>query len=219
MKIITLIILAIFVFIGFANLEAVGVEQNNIAQNLKAVPQNCSQLIITLGTGDSNADIYCFQKDSNGYWKQVYKFNGFVGKGGIGKASEGDVKSPSGYYTLGTAFGRLGNPGTKMPWRNITPNDYWDDNPNSSTYNTWQSSNPPKTERMYISAYNYGFVINYNLDRVPGAGSAIFFHVAYRYTLGCTGTSKDNVVKILKWLNPKYNPMILQCNSSDITKY
>ena len=200
-------------------METAGVTRDNIAQNLKSVPKSCSQLIITLGTGGSNAVIYCFQKDSDGYWQQVYKFSGFVGKGGIGKTSEGDVKSPYGYYTLGTAFGRLGNPGTKMPWRDITSNDYWDDDPYSSTYNTWQSSNPPKTEKMNITAYNYGFVINYNSNKVLGAGSAIFFHVAYSSTLGCTGTSQDNVIKILQWLNPEYNPLILQCNLTDINKY
>ncbi|MCM3728911.1 hypothetical protein M3226_25040 [Neobacillus cucumis] len=62
---------------------------------------------------------------------------------------------------------------------------------------------------MNIAAYTYGFVINYITQRTPNKGSAIFFHVGSGYTLGCTSTAQTNVVNILKWLDPKKNPVII----------
>jgi L,D-peptidoglycan transpeptidase YkuD (ErfK/YbiS/YcfS/YnhG family) len=72
---------------------------------------------------------------------------------------------------------------------------------------------------MDIPAYDYGFVINYNESRTPGKGSAIFFHVGTNYTAGCTATSKEQVVSILKWLNPEKNPVIIQSPVSELDKY
>ena len=96
--------------------------------------------------------------------------------------------------------------------------------PKSSLYNTWQSRKATEgqwssAENMAISAYNYGFVINYNTQRVPGNGSAIFFHISSGATLGCVGTSQSNVVSILKWLNPAKSPTIIMTPSSELGSY
>jgi len=190
----------------------------NITDHLKNIPPDCDQLILTVGEGDYDATIYCFERESN-IWTEKYVFAGFIGKNGLGKTAEGDMKSPSGYYSLGTAFGRIENPGTKMPFRLITKNDYWDDDVESATYNTWQTSDPPQTEKMDIPAYNYGFVINYNPECTKGLGSAIFFHCAESYTAGCTGTAQDNVIAVLQWLDPDKNPIICQCYRDEMDKY
>ncbi len=76
-----------------------------------------------------------------------------------------------------------------------------------------------KAENMKIGAYANGFVINYNTQRTPGKGSAIFFHIGNSYTLGCTATSEANVVKIMKWLDPAKNPVIIQTPTQNISNY
>lgn len=194
------------------------VNSDTLADNLKKIPADCDQLILTVGEGEYNATIYCFERKA-GAWAQMDSFKGFIGKNGMGKSAEGDKKSPVGYYPLGTAFGRAPNPGTKMPYRKITKNDYWDDDAKSPTYNTWQTNDPPKTEKMDITAYDYGFVIDYNPERVPGLGSAIFFHCANSFTDGCTGAAKKDVISVLKWLDPQKNPWICQCSREDLSEY
>jgi len=192
--------------------------QDNLANRLNKIPADCNQLILTVGEGGYSATIYCFARESDS-WVEAFSFPGFVGKNGIGATREGNPTSPEGYYSLGTAFGRIENPGTKMPFRMITKDDYWDDDVNSDTYNTWQTSDPPKTEAMDIPAYDYGFVINYNPQNIKGLGSAIFFHISRSYTAGCTGASQEDVIRVLQWLDPALNPQICQCYRTDLDKY
>ena len=161
----------------------------------------------------------------NGAWRQVASFTGNIGKNGFAyDKAEGDGHSPIGIFTLGTAFGRYSSPGTSMNYRQCTPNDFWVDDVNSTLYNTWQegpgSEKWNSAENMYIPPYNYGFVINYNTIKImPGKGSAIFFHVwsgAGHGTAGCTAIAEENVISILKWLNPSKNPVIILGPMSEV---
>ncbi|HLS09223.1 SH3 domain-containing protein [Lentibacillus sp.] len=177
--------------------------ERNDADKLNTVDGNNQLILVTTnGYGTNRARVQTFERNGNGTWDQLLDVPGFIGKNGFADSKkEGDMKSPTGKYTIGTAFGRSGNPGTKLPFRGITPDDVWVDDPESELYNTWQSKQETKdqwssAENMDIPAYTYGFVINYNTNQTPGAGSAIFFHVANSYTAGCTGVSQANVVKI-----------------------
>lgn len=188
---------------------------------------NSQQVILVTNkqASSSNARIQAFDK-SSGKWKKVYDFNGHVGKRGIGKASEGDAKSPEGKYSIGFAFGHGSKPSTSLPYRNITSDIVWVDDSNSKYYNTWQDKSKVNVdwnsaENMKINQYSRGFVINYNTNSVPGKGSAIFFHVNgnYGYTLGCTSASKANVERILAWINPSKAPVIIQTPESRLGNY
>ncbi|PFR56823.1 cell wall-binding protein, partial [Bacillus cereus] len=167
-----------------------------------------------------------FEK-TNGQWKQVHSMNGVVGKDGMtDNMSESSAAAPTGKYTIGTAFGRGGNPGTKLPYRQISSDDVWVDDSNSPVYNTWQkdSQNSGRwnsAEKMDIPQYDLGFVINYNTSRIPGKGSAIFFHISggYSYTLGCTATTRANVQSILQWIDPGKQPVIIQTPQSGLRNY
>ncbi|PEL06715.1 SH3 domain-containing protein [Bacillus sp. AFS017336] len=186
------------------------------------------QLIVVSASNEStrNALIETFEK-SGTTWKKLHTYTGVIGKNGmISNKHEGDYETPEGKYTITTAFGRNTNPGTKMTYRKITSNDVWVDDSNSKLYNTWQSASANNgrwktAEKMNISQYDYGFVINYNQARTPGKGSAIFFHIAGTsgYTAGCTATSKTNVVSILKWLDPAKKPLIIQTPLNKLSQY
>lgn len=183
-------------------------------------------LVTTDGFGTIDADIATFEK-VNGAWRQTAAFTGNIGVHGFAyNKVEGDGHSPIGIFSLGTAFGRYSNPGTSMNYRQTTPNDYWVDDADSPLYNTWQAGPADgrwnSAENMYIPQYNYGFVIGYNTsERIAGKGSAIFFHVwsgAGHGTAGCTATAQDNVINILKWLNPSKNPVIILGPVSEVLK-
>lgn len=162
----------------------------------------------------------------DGALKTVYvpakvPFQGVVGRNGVDKKKEGDGKSPTGIYSFGTAFGTVSRPtGIKMPYTVSTEHDYWIDDVNSLDYNKWVNyEGDPKErwasfERLKITPYKYSLVINYNTyDIVPGKGSAIFMHIessSSKGTAGCINISEINMLKILKWLDPSKDPILIQ---------
>ncbi|MCL2881972.1 MAG: hypothetical protein FWF45_03650 [Coriobacteriia bacterium] len=206
----------------------------NNAQTVNAMKNlgSARQLILVTAPSLSSrsATINTYQKTSSG-WHLVSSMPGILGKNGLGKTKEGDSRSPAGKYLVGMAFGEYGNPGTKLSYHLFKSGDVWVENPAyPSVYNTLQNvstSSPlwkdPANEKMYYIRpyYNYGFVIKYNTARTPGAGSGIFFHCSgsASYTAGCTAASQAHVVSVLKWLDPSYNPVIIQDSIAHLTNY
>ncbi|RYM05812.1 hypothetical protein EWH99_05220 [Sporolactobacillus sp. THM7-7] len=184
---------------------------------LRSISPDTNQLIVVTpgGYGRSSAAIHTYERKSGGKWQSVFSTPGIIGQNGFREAiSEGSKSSPIGLFTITQAFGRKPNPGTRMPYHRITADDVWVDNPRSPFYNTRQSMRRTgeTSEKMDIPAYDYGFVIDYNREkRIPGKGSAIFFHIAAGpHTLGCTAVSKPDMIEILKWLDPSKKPAIWQ---------
>ncbi|MGM9931482.1 SH3 domain-containing protein [Pradoshia sp.] len=196
-------------------------------EKMKNLGKSEQVILVTNKTAASNkATIQAFEK-TNGKWKRTYTLSGVIGKKGMTSSKkEGDMKTPTGKYTLGTAFYRSTVPTTKLSKKKITADSVWVDDSKSPLYNTWQSKSKTKgqwtsAENMNISQYDVGFVINYNTKRTPYKGSAIFFHVEGKsgYTAGCVATSKSNVNKILSWVKPAKNPVIIMTPEADIAKY
>lgn len=139
---------------------------------------------------------------------------GYRGVARPGAKREGDGKTPSGTYGFSFFFGVQSNPGVFFPYRRVNTYIYWDDDSASPRYNEWvdirKASAGRSPERMYnVPAYNYGAVIAYNTQRVPGLGSAIFLHVGTGgSTAGCVSLPVAQLVKILRWLRPASNPRI-----------
>ncbi|MCO7124190.1 L,D-transpeptidase family protein [Sporolactobacillus shoreicorticis] len=191
---------------------------------MKSIKKNNQLILVTTNKSRSSSVIVqTFSRDKHGKWKRIWIMNGITGKYGFTRNKhEGDKKAPAGEYTITKAFGRYKNPGTELSYHKITKYDVWVDNIHSRYYNTLQSMKKVHqySEKMNIPQYDYGFVINYNTKRIKGKGSVVFFHIARgKYTLGCTAVSKNNVVKLLKWLNPKKKPIIIQSPQSDLYRY
>lgn len=198
----------------------------NKAQALTTVTNNQQLILVTNKQASQvNVTVETFERDANGDWQPVFSTNGYIGKSGFSfNKKEGDGASPAGKFSIGTAFGSKGNPGTALPFRGITDDDVWVDDPESSLYNSWQSKKKSSdqytsAENMNIPLYRYGFVINYNTNRTPYRGSAIFFHIGNSYTLGCTAVSEANVIRLIKWLNPNKNPTIIQTPESGLRNF
>lgn len=189
---------------------------------------NAKQAIVvtTNGFGRINATITTFE-NINGTWKQISSFAGNIGRTGfVYNKLEGDGHTPIGIYSLGIAFGKYSNPGTSMNYRQSTSNDFWVDDSHSPLYNTWQNGPAngrwTSAEKMYIPQYNYGIVVNYNTTkRIPGKGSAIFFHVWSGQgsgTAGCISAAQNNVTSTLRWLKSSKNPVIIEGPMSEVLK-
>ncbi|HEY2167944.1 MAG TPA: L,D-transpeptidase family protein [Jatrophihabitantaceae bacterium] len=134
--------------------------------------------------------------------------------------SEEVPATPVGSFTLTQAFGKLSDPGTTMPYFQVTPGDWWISQP-GPLYNTHQLCTlacpflmrSPNTHLMdTVRAYNYALVLDYNrFPVVQGAGSAYFLHVttAGRPTKGCIGVAQPVMAGLLRWLLPSASPRIL----------
>lgn len=160
--------------------------------------------IITVVSSGTNAQVKFWEK-TNGNWKQVFSTSGKVGSQGVGSADEYHSRTPRGAYSLGFAFG-TSNPGTSLPFRQITNKSYWISNVNDSQYNSWQerSSSNKADEHMasYPTQYRYGVVINYNASRTKGAGSGFFLHCSNGApTAGCVAISTSHMSTVLQKLH------------------
>lgn len=138
---------------------------------------------------------------------------------------EGDKRSPAGVFGLGAAFG----PSAKAPYRGAWPwsavdaQDRFVDDPESPHYNTWtreptREQGPPQWRSAEaLSIYSLGLIIEHNTHPTPkpNAGSAIFLHAPISAnspspTLGCTSLARDELLKVLAWLKPEQQPILVQ---------
>ncbi len=159
--------------------------------------------ILTVVASGIRAHIILWTKNGD-VWGKSLETNGFVGKYGIGTVHEGSMRTPYGAYSLGFAFG-TSNPGTKLPFRQITSKSWWVEDSNDPNYNTWQEGDhfnkPSEHLADYPVQYKYAVVINYNTARTPGAGSGFFVHVSNgSYTAGCVSLPQDQMVRLLNTL-------------------
>ncbi|MBN2507267.1 MAG: L,D-transpeptidase family protein [Verrucomicrobia bacterium] len=156
-----------------------------------------------------------------GAWRAVFpSMPAVIGRNGLapaGTKAEGDGRTPSGVYRLGTAFGDEAVVPTNLAYRQATENDFWVDDPQSPQYNQWVSGIPQARsfERMKRDDdfYRLGIVIDYNTAPVvPGKGSAIFLHVWAGPdvpTSGCVALAREDVIRLLGWLDRAQHPVIV----------
>jgi len=131
-----------------------------------------------------------------------------IGRGGMrSDKREGDGATPCGNFPLRRVFYRPDRgprPRTALPTEALTESHGWCDAPGDPAYNTQvRLPYPGRSERLWrIDAlYDLIVVIGYNDEPVvPGAGSAIFMHVAgpgLAPTEGCVALKKPELVQLL----------------------
>ena len=151
---------------------------------------------------------------------------GLVGAGSADGPSkkEGDGKAPAGAFPLGPAFGFA--PRAEASWLRVnytplTPTVECVDDAASRRYNLivdreavgaadWSSS-----ERMRaFEGYRWGLVVGHNAQPpVAGRGSCIFLHIwagPDKGTAGCTAMREESLERLLRWLDPKKRPLLVQ---------
>lgn len=199
--------------------------------NMTDIIGNSKQLIFVCADSieTSKAQVYTFEK-VNGQWKQVFEpMKAVIGSRGFSyNKAEGDKKSPVGAFPVYRSFGMAENPGTKLDYTRFDEGDFWVDDENSPYYNTYQKGPAGgrwnSAEDLYRigDPYKYFIVIEYNTENpVAGKGSAIFMHIwkgENSSTSGCTAVSEENLLKIMKWLDPSSEPLILQFPVEHIEK-
>lgn len=187
-----------------------------------AFPSSSQVILVTrAGVSGPHAQVSAFDMDEGGWKPVIRKVPAMIGRNGFaisGEKREGDGKTPTGVYRFGFAFGYGPKIDSSMPYRQMTRNEIWVDDPASPDYNQLRKrgeTGAKSFEDMVLpdDRYKYGIVITYNMDPVvPGHGSAIFLHVwkdSKTPTSGCIAISEENILKLLKWLDPAKRPLII----------
>lgn len=134
---------------------------------------------------------------------------------------EGDGRSPAGIFELRQAFGYAPFK-TDYPYKVYKETDHCVDDVHSKYYNKivdstgidrdYQSHERMKFEKDY---YKYGIVVDHNgitdgAKSIRGAGSCIFIHIKSIPTAGCTVMRETQIKEIIRWLDDKKNPLLVQ---------
>ena len=146
------------------------------------------------------------------YNEREYKCS--IGKGGFSsQKKEGDGCTPCGIFQITDIFYRqdkIKNLSSNFQLKKISPLDGWCDDPNHTKYNTqikFPFSNSAEKLFRKDGLYDIICVTNHNQNPIiPGAGSAIFIHIAqnnYSATEGCIALKKDDLKEILLTINNK----------------
>lgn len=163
--------------------------------------------------GDYHATLSIYQVQ-DGKYVEVFSCDAVVGKNGPGKQSEGDTKTPLGTWTIGEAYGIKEDPGSLLPYTQVTDDMYWcATGSNGRKYNTllYKSDDPDndysEDEHLieYEVPYAYFLDLGYNAPGAPYAGNAIFLHCWIdpdHPTGGCVAVSEESMVKILQTVTP-----------------
>jgi L,D-peptidoglycan transpeptidase YkuD (ErfK/YbiS/YcfS/YnhG family) len=200
------------------------------------VPADCTQLIVGMAPtwNSMRGELRLFERAPGGDWSAVTgPFPVLFGKNGLAwgtglagqnepglRKKERDGRAPAGVFEIGQVFGYEAHlpAGGDYPYHQVTEADVWSDDPRSPNYNRHiviDPKNPPDNythEKMRSGdfAYHWLVEIRHNSDPpVPGAGSAIFFHIrrgVNRATTGCTTMAQENLVKLITWLRAKRHP-------------
>jgi L,D-peptidoglycan transpeptidase YkuD (ErfK/YbiS/YcfS/YnhG family) len=178
------------------------------------------------------AEVDLWQKDgqcwarSGGPWTALIGLNGFSDN-----HREGDDTTPTGIYRIGpVVYGNAPNPGYRGRYHRLVCGDWWDEDPTSPSYNTFQhvpcgqqplfggDSEPLWTETNYYPSLA---VVEYNSHPVvPYAGSAIFVHAATGApTTGCVSIPLADLDTFLRWLNPARFPTIAMGPIGEIGRF
>ena len=136
-----------------------------------------------------------------------------LGRGGVRRHKrEGDGATPAGIFPLRRVLyrpDRGGPAATKLPVAPISRDDGWCDDAADPAYNTQvRLPFPAGAERLWRDDHLYDLVvvIGHNDDPVvPGAGSAIFVHVAapgLAATGGCVALKRSDLERLIAVARP-----------------
>jgi len=185
-----------------------------------------AQQVIVVDAPDAastTATLTAYENDGNGWYEAVGPQPAVDGVHGWlpgASRTEGDGTTPEGIYGIGpTMYGVQPDPGTQFAYHQLVCGDWWDEDPASPTYNTFQhvacGTTPPfggDSEALWTegNAYPAFAVIDYNTPAAGPFGSAIFLHAdTGAPTLGCVSLPLGDLDAVLRWLNPALHPVIV----------
>jgi len=130
---------------------------------------------------------------------------------------EGDKRAPAGLFHLTDIFGYAPSHNYSLPYLYASKNLICVDDSNSNFYNQIIEANGDEKSfehmRRSDNLYEIGVVVAHNKAALKNRGSCIFLHIQKgkkRGTAGCTSMAKEDIQKIVHWLDKTKNPVLIQ---------
>jgi L,D-peptidoglycan transpeptidase YkuD (ErfK/YbiS/YcfS/YnhG family) len=204
-----------------------GIDPNDVGQT-----GGGTQLVTVVApTAKSLSGIFvAWSKGSDGCWSPVVfsgqpaqPYRAETGYGGLVPFAERqpfDGTTPTGLFSFGTAV--YGNattsPTTRYPYHWLQCGDWWDEEPGSPTYDTFEhvacGTAPPyanDSEALWTETQPYQHFIDIPMPNPPDHVAGIFLHddTTAGDTAGCVALPNAELDAVLGWLDPAADPHIL----------
>jgi len=196
----------------------------------------------------SYAKLQTWQRSKAGDWRKVMgPVAARIGWSGFRRADnrrQGSGKTPAGTFDIVRGFGLVEPSGVDIPYRIVDGNDWWPYDPkDEKTYNVFQFHRVDQTrwreswaERLasYQRQYRLALILDFNLpsgvvvrngQRVAtepadtAKGGGIFLHVnGTGATAGCVSISRAQMRKVVRWVKPGLDPVIVMGPRDVITR-
>ncbi|MFE9690791.1 L,D-transpeptidase [Micromonospora sp. NPDC005806] len=207
------------------------------AAQLTTLPPDARQVVIVTGDGyrTTHATVEAYARSGDQWSPALPALPARIGAEGFSDQHvEGVPTTPTGVYVVGpTMYGIAADPGVRYPYHRVAADDWWNANPDSPHYNSFQRSDlhpGGHSEALWQEdpAYTHFAVITYNMPPtvatpVPNAGSGIFLHEFSRAggnpTAGCVSLSHQHLVDVLTWLDPGASPHIVLAPAEHLGRY
>lgn len=189
---------------------------------LKVAVQTDKLIIVSAQTDDASACVVQYFRragntdDGDGAWTELLRTGGVLGERGIGKTKEGDRKTPVGAFHFSKLFGNRPDPGTLMGYTQLTDAMYWcgsgvrynefvDDAVDTEHREHCDHANDEHLKAVGM-LYDYVAALDYNRERAPGKGSAIFLHVRRpggTCTAGCVAVDEPEMELLIRQIDER----------------
>lgn len=214
---------------GVADGMTVGAAKRSVLpEEAEEAAKDCGQLIFVRHLAGSRAYFTYFRKEGAD-WARVFSCMANIGKNGVGKEKEGDMKTPLGTFNLSTPFGILPDPSLDDPlgrraenYLQLTEAHYWCGQSGPFYNRLIDNSNPPAgyvpngdDEHLirYRPSYHYSMFIDYNREGRAHLGSCIFLHCTSSspHTAGCVAIEERYMRELI--LELKAGAKIVICRA------
>ena len=184
------------------------------------------------GYGTTHATVQTWQLTGACWVPVAGPWSARIGQNGFSDHTvEGAATTPTGRYGIGpTMYGNAADPGVQEPYHQLVCGDWWDEDPSSPGYNTFQhvacGTAPPfggGSQALWTEPQPYPSfaVIDYNTaPAVPYAGSAVFLEAdTGSATDGCVSLPLAQLDQLLRWIDPADSPAVVMGPAQEITSF
>lgn len=210
------------------------------------LPRESRQCVVGIAPDwdSSKLTLTAYEKKDGRWQKALGPWSGRLGREGLAWGAglhpvpegaptkrEGDWKAPAGVFTIGGAWGYDAEirRHPQLPYRRITARDLWVEDAESPSYNQhlildhdpatpWEKK---QQMRQGDPAHSLKLFIAHNAPPqvVPGAGSAIFFHIwrsgGTKPTAGCSVLAEEHLRQLIAWIDPDARPLYVLLPKAD----
>lgn len=186
-------------------------------ETLDRIPGNTRQVVLVTGRGhnSSRSTVLLYERTRSGWqagprWPAHNAFKGWTDHHTVG-----DLRSPTGVYTLSDAGGLLPDPGTRLPYTRstgfVSPGTGFEGEPLAGSFD-------------YVIAIDYNRVpgnspLDWSRPLGPQRGGGIWLHADHGGpTHGCVGLAKRHMKELLLAIDPARHPVVVMGDAADLAR-